>query len=81
MGNAYPFVAVVVQIWIIFWMGIALWKAAHYDQKLWFVGILVCSGISMGLLPIAYLFFFAKKKFSLRELKNWKVWKKTPKSS
>lgn len=60
-----------ILIWSIIWKGIALWKCAKLDQRNWFVAILILS--TFGLLEIAYLFFFAKKKLRLEELKFWET--------
>jgi hypothetical protein len=61
----------VIYLWSILWKGIALWKAANLKQRNWFVGILVLNTI--GILDIAYLFFFATKKMKLSELKFWET--------
>jgi methionyl-tRNA synthetase len=58
-----------IYIWSIVWKGIALWKSAKLEQKNWFVAILILNTI--GILEIVYLFFFAKKKLKLGELKFW----------
>ena len=59
----------VIYIWSIIWKGLALWKAAKLEQRNWFVAILVLN--TVGILEIVYLFFFAKKKMKLSELKFW----------
>lgn len=61
----------VLYLWSILWKGLALWKAAGLKQRNWFVGLLVLNTI--GILDIAYLFFFAKKKMTLAELKFWET--------
>ena len=58
-----------IYIWSILWKGIALWKSAKLSQRNWFVGILILN--TLGILEIAYLFFFAKQKLQLEELKFW----------
>ncbi|MCL4417049.1 MAG: DUF5652 family protein [Actinobacteria bacterium] len=58
-------------LWSILWKGLALWKAAGLKQRNWFVGLLVLN--TVGILDIAYLFFFAKKKMTLKELKFWET--------
>lgn len=40
-------------IWELLWKGIALWEAAHRNQRNWFIAILIIS--SAGALPIFYL--------------------------
>jgi predicted permease len=54
------YVLVVIAIWELIWKGIALWKSARHSQRNWFVAILVFNTI--GILPIAYIYFFQKKK-------------------
>jgi len=49
--------------------GYALWKAARDNQRNWFIILLIIHGT--GVLEIAYLFFFAKKKLTLDNLKFW----------
>lgn len=50
---------VLVVIWDLFWKGKGLWASARNSQKGWFIAILVIN--SVGILPIIYLLFFAKK--------------------
>lgn len=57
-------------IWSLFWKGIALWRAAHYKQRNWFVVLLVLNTI--GILEIIYLLRFSKKKLTIDEIKSWK---------
>jgi hypothetical protein len=59
----------VLYLWSILWKGLALWRAAELKQRKWFVGILVLNTI--GILEIAYLFYFAKKRMKLEEFKFW----------
>ena len=61
-----PFLLFFLFVWSILWKGLALWKGAKYDQKNWFIVILVLNTI--GILEIVYLFFFAKQKLTLKEL-------------
>lgn len=61
----------VVYIWSIIWKGLALWKSAHLNQRNWFVAILILN--TLGILDIAYLFYFAKKRMTLQELRFWET--------
>ncbi len=47
-------------IWTFVWKGVALWKAARRNEKIWFVALLVLN--TLGLLEIIYIFFVTKKK-------------------
>ena len=49
-----------VLIWSIVWKGLALWRAARTDSKIWFVVFLVVN--TLGILEILYLYIFSKKK-------------------
>jgi len=40
--------------------GIALWRAALKNDKVWFVALLVVN--TMGILEIAYIYYFNKRK-------------------
>lgn len=58
-----------VFLWSLFWKGIALWRAANGGQKIWFIAMLILS--TVGILEIIYLFWFAKSKLTLAELRSW----------
>jgi hypothetical protein len=49
-----------IALWSLFWMGVALWKAARNDSKVWFIVLLLVH--TMGILDILYVFIFSKKK-------------------
>jgi len=66
--QAPPYVVFILFVWSILWKGIALWNAAKNSQKNWFIAILVLN--TVGILEIAYLFFFAKQKLTLKELRS-----------
>ncbi len=55
-------------IWSIAWKGFALWRAAHNKQQYWFVAMLILN--TFGILEIIYLFRFAKKRLTIKELKS-----------
>jgi hypothetical protein len=56
--NKYPAAALIFSLWIIFWKGFALWKAAGKRQLIWFVAILLIN--TLGVLEIAYIFYLNK---------------------
>lgn len=43
--------------WSIVWKGMALWKAAHKEQKWWFIAFLVVN--TLGVLEILYIYVFS----------------------
>jgi methionyl-tRNA synthetase len=47
-------------VWAIPWKGIALWKSARNNQKIWFIVFLIVN--TLGILEIFYILFWAKKK-------------------
>ena len=51
-------ITIIFYLWIAVWKCLALWKAAQLKQKGWFIGLFVIN--SLGILEIAYLFFFSK---------------------
>lgn len=67
-----PIIGYAILIWSIVIKGLALWRAARYDQRNWFIAILVLQ--TLGILEITYLFKFAKKRFQFSEirLQFWK---------
>ncbi len=77
--NVPPLALYGIFIWAIFWKGISLWRAAKSDQRNWFVVLLILTFVinTLGLLEIAYLFYFAKKRMTIEELKKILfIWKK-----
>lgn len=64
-----PITYFIALIWSLFWKGLALWKAARYNQVNWFLVILIVNLV--GIVEIVYLFGFAKTKMKLSELKFW----------
>lgn len=72
-----PAIFYIVFLWALLWKGLALWRAAKNDQRNWFIVVLVVNTI--GILEIAYLFFFAKNKLKISDLKIWESKKTTNK--
>lgn len=50
---------VLLLAWSITWKGLALWKAARNQDKVWYVVLLVVN--TLGLLEILYVFYFGKR--------------------
>ena len=51
---------IILAIWNLIWKGLALYKAARREEKLWFILLLVAN--TLGILEMLYLFLFSKKK-------------------
>ncbi|MEM2956339.1 MAG: DUF5652 family protein [Candidatus Pacearchaeota archaeon] len=47
-------------IWTIPWKGIALWKAARNNQKIWFTILLIVN--TLGILEMLYIVFWQRKR-------------------
>ena len=45
--------------------GLALWRAAQNNQKGWYIALLLINGL--GILELAYLFYFSKPKSGSKE--------------
>jgi hypothetical protein len=61
--SAYLLLA--LALWELPWKGVALWKAAHRNQKGWFVVSLVFN--TLGILPIIYIFLIAPRYAEIDE--------------
>jgi hypothetical protein len=48
-------------IWSIIWKIFALWRAAHKQDKAWFVALMILN--TAGLLELFYLFVFSKRMY------------------
>jgi len=77
MGPTIPFpqalLLYILLAWMLIWKGIALWRAAQSHQRNWFLIILISMLIfnTFGLLEIIYLFRFAKKRMTIKDIQNW----------
>ena len=58
-GMMFGGLMLLLVVWTIYWKFHALWYAAKHDHKLWFVAMLLIN--SLGILEIAYLYYFSKK--------------------
>lgn len=58
---------VALVVWSLVWKGLALWRAAHREEKGWFVALLVLS--TVGILDILYLYVFSKEEEKKEEVK------------
>jgi methionyl-tRNA synthetase len=55
-----PWIVILTIVWILPWKGLALWKSARLNDRLWFIALLVVN--TLALLEILYLFVFSKHK-------------------
>lgn len=56
----HPFLSLIILIWLFYWKGAALWKAAKNNQLYWFMALLIIS--TFGILEILYIYIFSKKR-------------------
>lgn len=52
-------------VWSLVWKGIALWKAARNQDKIWFIVLLVIN--TLGILEILYIFVFSKREYDKKQ--------------
>ncbi|MEK7169379.1 MAG: DUF5652 family protein [Patescibacteria group bacterium] len=52
-------ILILLLIWTLPWKGVALWKAARRSDRNWFIALLIIN--TVGILEIAYIFFFSKR--------------------
>lgn len=52
-------------VWSVVWQGIALWKAAQKNDKVWFIVLLLVH--TAGLLEILYIYVFSRDKNMLAD--------------
>jgi hypothetical protein len=67
---AFSPLLLVLYAWSLLWKGIALWNSSKHSQRNWFIVMLVIN--TVGILEIVYLFGFAKKKMTLKDLYFWR---------
>lgn len=58
--SQYWWLVVALMLWSIIWKGIALWKSARNESKVWFVILLIVN--TVGILEIIYIFAVARPK-------------------
>lgn len=55
-----PWVIYAIIVWMLPWKGIALWKAAKNNNKIWFVILFLIN--TLAILDIIYIVFLGKEK-------------------
>lgn len=63
-------IAIGILAWIFFWKALALWRASKYNQKNWFVAMLILNTLTFGIVEIIYLFRFAKTRMKIEDFKS-----------
>jgi hypothetical protein len=65
MGWGGEVLFAILIIWSISWKGLALWKSARQESKVWFIVFLIVN--TLGILEILYLYIFSKKPAKLSD--------------
>lgn len=67
-GGAFGVIGVILFIlllaWSLAWKGAALWRAARFGHKKWFITLLIVN--TFGILEILYLFVFSRKANNIK---------------
>jgi hypothetical protein len=61
-------IILLITAWTLPWKAVALWKAAHSKQTVWFVVLLILN--TLAILEIVYIFYFSKKKVPAQPPEN-----------
>lgn len=57
---------------------VALWRSSQLKQRNWFIALFILIPFNdLGVAELIYLFWFAKKRLTIQEVKSWIVRKKT----
>ena len=59
---------IIILIWSAVWKLLALWKSARQKSVIWFIVLAIV--ITVGILPILYIFVFSKMKKKTRKKKK-----------
>lgn len=52
----------IISIWSLIWRGLGLWHSARDSKSSWFIVILLFSDLTIGILPIIYIYLIRKRK-------------------
>jgi hypothetical protein len=56
---------IILVVWALIWKGIALWKAARAQDKVWYIILLILN--TLGLLEILYIFVFSRREQGVKK--------------
>jgi|YelNatPaOPRAMG01_1025707.scaffolds.fasta_scaffold108022_2 hypothetical protein len=65
MGWGGEVLFAILILWSIAWKGLALWKSAREESKVWFIVFLIVN--TLGILEILYLYIFSKNPVKLSD--------------
>lgn len=65
---------IILSIWQLLVKGVAIWRASQLKQRNWFIALFILIPFNdVGILGLIYLFWFAKKRLTITEVKSWFV--------
>ncbi len=68
---------IILSIWQLFVKGVAIWRASQLKQRNWYIALFILIPLNeLGIIELVYLFWFAKKRLTINEVKSWFVRKK-----
>lgn len=63
-----------LSIWQLFWKATSIWRSSNLKQRNWYIALFVLIPLNdLGIVEIVYMFWFAKKRLTIKELKSWFV--------
>ena len=63
---------IILSIWQLAWKGVALWRTSQLKQRNWFIALFILIPFNdLAILEIIYLFWFAKRRMTIAEIKSW----------
>lgn len=69
---------IILSIWQLLIKAISLWRSSQLKQRNWFIALFILMPINdMGIIELIYLFWFAKKRLTINEVKSWITKKKS----
>lgn len=58
-AGLFSLIVLVLVVWSLTWKGLALWKAAQSEEKIWYIVMLILN--TVGILEILYLYVFSNR--------------------
>lgn len=59
MKSYFLLALILSALWTILWKGMALWKAAKREDRVWFIVLLILN--TLGILDILYIYIFSRR--------------------
>lgn len=63
---------IIISVFQLIIKGIALWRASQSQQRIWFGALFILIPLNdLAVVELIYLFWFAKKRLTVQEIKSW----------